>query len=78
MNRSLAIVFASLLTLGASSLAYADGTTPAAPQAQAAPAAPAPAAKQAPSTQKGAHKAGKARRGGKSKKASTPPTTRRK
>lgn len=37
MNRPLAIVFASLLALGTSSLAYADGTAPA-PAPQAAPA----------------------------------------
>lgn len=78
MNRSLAVVFASLLTLGVSSLALADGTAPAAPQAQAAPAASTPAAKQAPGTQKGMHKTRKARRGSKSKKTSTPPAQRRK
>lgn len=78
MNRSLAVVFASLLTLGVSSLALADGTAPAVPQAQAAPAASTPAAKQTPSTQKGVHKTRKARRGGKHKKTSTPPAQRRK
>ncbi len=78
MNRTLAILFASLLALGTSSLALADGTAPAAPQAQTAPAATAPAAKQISGARKGVHKASKARRTRKSKKASTPPTTRRK
>lgn len=78
MNRTLAIVFASLLAMGSSTLALADGTAPAAPQAQAAPAASTPVAKQAPSTQKGVHKTSKARRGSKHKKTSTPPAQRRK
>lgn len=78
MNRSLAVVFASLFALGVSSLALAEGTAPATPQAQAAPAASAPAAKQTRGTQKGVHKTSKTRRGGKNKKTSTPPAQRRK
>lgn len=61
MKRSLAIVFSTLLALGAASTAFADGTTPAqAPQASAAPAAP--AAKQATKVQKVKHTARKTRR----------------
>ncbi|HEV2112419.1 MAG TPA: hypothetical protein VGT99_13760 [Gammaproteobacteria bacterium] len=78
MNRTFAIVFAAFLAMGASTLALADGTTPAAPQAQAASAASAPAAKQTRGTQKGVHKTSKARRGGKNKKTSTPPAQPRK
>jgi len=74
MNKFLAIVFASLLALGATSLAQAVGTAPAAPQAQAAPAA-APAAKQSRAAQKGTHKRSKSRR--KTAKA-TPPASRTK
>lgn len=39
MNRSLAVIFSTLLALGAAPLALAGGTVPAAPQAAAAPAA---------------------------------------
>ena len=78
MNRSFAVVFASLLAMSASTLALAGGTAPAAPQAQTAPAATAPAAKQTASARKGVHKAGKVRRTSKSRKASTPPAARRK
>jgi len=78
MNRSLAIVFASLLTMGVSSLALADGTAPVAPQAQASPAASTPAAKHTRATKQRVRKASKTRRKSKATKASTPPAGRKK
>lgn len=78
MNRSLAIVFASLLTLGVPSLALADGTAPTAPQAQVSPAASTPAAKQTRANKRSVHRATKAPRKSKGTKASTPPAARKK
>lgn len=67
MKRSLAIVFSTLLALGAASAAFADGTAPAqAPQASAAPAA-----KPASTVQKGKHTVRKTRQPRKTSKKAT-------